>query len=127
MQPPVQRTIANAAIVAVFFGMGTTFVAIRLLGAMWNSCEVGINSGANLISMVVVGSPTSCVAGLLCGVVFGVVAFRAPTALAYVATALVAILFVWAVLAWQHNPGGDYPEMVCENNIPPWWPDFIPL
>ena len=127
MKPRVQQVIGYAALIGLIFGVGTAFVIIRILLAMWGSCDIGINAGANLGGLLLYGPMFIVIAGLACGVAFACIDVWAPRAAAYTVTGLVALLVVWATVAWQHNPGGDYPEILCENNIPPWWPDFIPL
>jgi hypothetical protein len=46
---------------------------------------------------------------------------------AYVGAVLVGLFVVWADLAVEHNPGGDYPSPYCDSNVPAWWPGWIPL
>lgn len=119
MDRRAQQTLVTAMFVALAFGVGTAFVIVRLLLAMWETCEIGINSGANLFGVLLYAPLFTVIAGLACGLAFGFVDLSAPTAAAYAATAATALLVVWAVLAWRHNPGGDYPEIVCEDNVPP--------
>lgn len=37
------------------------------------------------------------------------------------------LVIVWIAFSWRHNPTGDYPATVCGlDNLPPWWPAWIP-
>ena len=48
-------------------------------------------------------------------------------AAAYVGVVLVALVVVWVDLAVEHSPGDDYPSFSCDDHVPKWWPNWIPL
>ena len=130
MAPRIQETVVRAAFIALIFGVGVAFVCIRLLMVIWDSCDVGVNAGANLGGALLYAPIFTVIAGLACGLSFALVDFVAPRVAAYVATAAAAVLSAWVIVEWQHNPYGDYgdmPEAPCVSGVPPWWPDFIPL
>ena len=133
MDPRIQQTVVRASFIALIFGVGVAFVCIRLLLVIWDSCDVGVNAGANLGGALLHAPIFTAIAGLACGLSFALVDLVAPRAAAYVATAGAALVSVWVILEWQHNPYGDLgdygdmPDAPCVSGVPSWWPDFIPL
>jgi hypothetical protein len=110
--------VAVSAITAIASGL--------LLGRIWSSCDVGINS-ANSIALLFLYIPlTFVVAAVITGLVYtGVQRLSGSAGLASASTVVVAVAVVWLVLALSHT--GDYPSAICPNSLPPWWPSWIPL
>jgi hypothetical protein len=129
--PPLDREgVKTAALIAVTFGAGTAFVTVRILAVMWGDCDIGINAGANLFGLLLYLPVFAGIAGAACGLTFAGVDAWASKTFAFLATSAVALLVLWALLAWHHNPYGSdsyIPETPCKNGVPAWWPDAIPL
>ncbi|WP_194838006.1 hypothetical protein [Nocardia sp. XZ_19_369] len=111
--------------VCVIASAGAAFGTVILLGRMWSACDVG-GAGNAMVLLLLYLPATFVVSVAVTGVVYAVtqrVSHR--TSLACLAAVVAAVLIVWATLWLFH--GGDYPTPICEDNIPPWWPDWIPL
>jgi hypothetical protein len=114
-------------VVCVATSAGAAVGTAMLLGRIWNACDVGVNSSANSMALLFFYIPVVFVVSVvLTGAVYATTqrVSRAP-ALAGGAAAIAAVAVVWATLSLFH--GGDYPSPICDNNIPRWWPDWIPL
>ncbi|MDI3385865.1 hypothetical protein QIS99_06480 [Streptomyces sp. B-S-A8] len=103
-------------------GVLTGGLGAGLLGWAWRTCDIGINGAANSFSLALVFLALTAVATLwwwFAPARFGV----AGPAIAV----LGSLLLVWGVLAWLHAPDG-YPAPFCPpGNVPPWWPELLPL
>jgi len=97
-----------------------------LLGRIWSACDVGIRA-ANSLALVLLYIPVIFVAaGVITGLVYaGVQRLSGSAGIACASTIVAAIAIVWVVQALFHM--GDYPSQVCPDNLPPWWPSWIPL
>ena len=101
--------------------------AVELLGSMWVTCRVGVGN-ANGIRLLMCDLPALLV--LLAALMlptYGLIAMRSIRWALVVSLSLAAGV-VWVYLALNHNPGGDDPAAFCPpDNVPPWWPSWIPL
>jgi cation transporter-like permease len=97
-----------------------------LLGRIWSACDVGIRA-ANLIALTLLYMPVIFVAAaVITGLVYtGVQRLSGSVVVARASTVVAAMAIVWLVQALFHM--GDYPSQVCSDNLPPWWPRWIPL
>jgi hypothetical protein len=111
--------VAVSAIAAVATAM--------LLGRMWSACDVGINAAANSMALAFFYIPVVfAVTAVFTGLVYALVQrLSGSTTLAVSSTVVVSIAVVWVALALLH--GDDYPSPICTGNLPPWWPNWIPL
>lgn len=112
---------------ATLMAFGTAAGGCFLVAHAWNTCDIGINGAANSFALVALFVPVWIVAMAWWGTALTAVARRwgLPTAalLGLVGTALL----LWAVIAWKHAPAG-YPAFSCPpDNIPPWWPAWLPI
>jgi hypothetical protein len=98
-----------------------------LLGRMWSACDVGINSAANSTALVFFYIPVVfAVTAVFTGLAYAVVQrLSSSTTFAVSSAVVVSIAVVWVALALLH--GDDYPSPICTDNLPPWWPNWIPL
>jgi hypothetical protein len=128
---PVSNLSLKVVLVGVALGVISAKVAITLLSRMWAFCDVGINSAANSLGLLFFTAPTVLLfAGVGSALTFWAIARtgrRWSQLAACVGAVLAALFVVWVDLAVEHNPGGDYPSPVCDENVPSWWPGWIPL
>jgi hypothetical protein len=47
------------------------------------------------------------------------------TTLACFSAVVAAVAVGWVTVSLFH--GADYPSPICDNNVPLWWPSWIPL
>ncbi|MFC9245546.1 hypothetical protein ACFT7S_16445 [Streptomyces sp. NPDC057136] len=100
--------------------MGTVLV----IGAMWNSCDAGVNSSANSLVLMFMLPVVWLVTAVIWTVVHGAVGGlgRKAAVLSGVAANLSLLWFLASAVG-----GMDYPSAVCPDNIPAWWPAFVPI
>lgn len=107
-------------------GLLTGIVGVTLVGRAWNSCDIGTSGAANSLGLALAFIPLWLVATAVWAVVFATAGRRSMTAAAGCAL-LGSLLLLWAFMAWKHAPAG-YPAPVCApDNVPPWWPGWLPL
>ena len=128
---PTLRLSLKVGLVGLALGIISTKAAMTLLSRMWAACDVGINGAANSFGLLFFTAPIVMLsAGFGSALAFWAIARTArpwSQPVACVAAALVALVVVWVDLAVEHNPGGDYPSPICDENVPAWWPGWIPL
>ena len=113
-------------VVCVVASVGAAVATAMLLGRMWSACDVGIGSSANSMALLFFIPVVFVVSMVITGAVYAVTQrVSHATALAGMAAAAAAVAVVWTTLWLFH--GRDYPSPICDNNIPPWWPGWIPL
>ena len=126
------HTVAGAAL-----GSAGAALVIAVLSRMWRSCDVGVNASANAGALLYGYGPAVAVAIALPTIVILAVGDRRPGITAWtgavsraaagaVAVAL-ALLICWIALSIGHDPGRGYPSPHCVDNVPDWWPAWIPL
>jgi hypothetical protein len=125
------RSWVGAVVTGVASGILSAIVAVVLLSRMWAACDVGINSSANALGLLLFTAPLVAVAGgISAALAFWLVARtgkRWSVIAACAGAACATVIVVWTTVATQHNPSGDYPAPLCVDNIPQWWPDAIPI
>lgn len=101
-----------------------------LLSRAWSDCDVGLNATTNLLTVVFLVIPGLWLANVLALVVAalalrassrGDVGRSAPYVVGAVALGAVA-LAMWVFVA---TPGW-YPDPICPENVPAWWPSWLP-
>jgi hypothetical protein len=100
---------------------------VMLLGRIWNSCDVGVNNSANSIALLSLYLPGVFIVAALVTVLAYAAVRRAggSTSLACLSAVVVAVAVGWVAVSLFH--GADYPSPICDNNVPVWWPSWIPL
>jgi uncharacterized BrkB/YihY/UPF0761 family membrane protein len=128
---PNLRLSLKVGLVGTALGIISATAAMTLLSRMWAACDVGINAAANSLGLLFFTAPIVMLfAAFGSALAFWAVARTArrwSQLVACVGAVLVALIVVWVDLAVEHNPGGDYPSPVCDENVPSWWPGWIPL
>lgn len=95
-----------------------------LIGSAWATCDVG-GSSANPLTLVALFVPLWIV-GALCWVLpYGLLGRRFHGGWPIAAGAGATLFFVWFAATWLGMPD-DYPAPVCGDNVPEWWPAWIP-
>lgn len=107
--------------------LGEAVLALR----SWADCDVGINAAANSLAMMYFGLPLLLIYNAVVAVVALWVTGRAlrssPRRRFWMrvtpALALaVAAYLVWAVVITDMS----YPDPICQDNVPPWVPSWVP-
>ncbi|MFH9546926.1 hypothetical protein ACIBAH_15820 [Streptomyces sp. NPDC051445] len=97
---------------------------VWVVAGMWRSCDVG-NGSANgpvlLFCFLLIWALISSLWGL-------VLKFLGPRGMkwAYVVAICASVGMAWGMIAWI-GVLDSYPSPICEGNVPPWWPDIIPV
>ncbi|MFD8453363.1 MULTISPECIES: hypothetical protein [Streptomyces] len=108
----------------VFLGSG--FAASVLLSNAWHDCDIGINTSANLGDLVI-ASTSMAAASTLFWALMRKVAGRRRLLLPLILTTAAAVVLLWPLMAIWHAPDG-YPVSFCPpDNVPPWWPAWLPV
>lgn len=113
-----------AAVVWVVVGLPIVAAVGWLVLHAWALCRVGINDTANELSYVFFYTPQLTFAlGVAVFLSFKVFARRSAL-LAIVAAMVLMIGVGYAATLWA-TPD-DYPADACVNNVPYWWPAWLP-
>jgi hypothetical protein len=116
---------AVSCLVGAVVGCPAALGQATLVARAWAACDVGI-SGANalvlLLGLPVLWLMDSAVFALAAAGVSRMTQSRTAGLLAGLAA---AVLATWLLFAWQGTPS-DYPSPLCHDNIPPWWPSWLP-
>ncbi|MFI2505669.1 hypothetical protein [Streptomyces sp. NPDC018972] len=108
----------------VFLASG--FAASVLLDRAWNDCDIGVNASANLGSLVV-ASTVMAVVSTSVWVLMRRATGRRRLLTPFLLTVATGVLLLWPFMAFWHAPDG-YPAPTCPpDNVPPWWPAWLPL
>lgn len=99
-------------------------VTVYAVAATWHACDVGNDSANGLILLVLFPVLWGVFAALWSAVLrlFGATARAGAIALAV----CVSVGLVWGLISWI-GVLDSYPAPVCPGNVPPWWPDIIPV
>ncbi|MDI3407578.1 hypothetical protein [Streptomyces cavernicola] len=98
-----------------------------LLGRAWQSCDIGVNGAANSFPLALVFFGLTAVATLWWWFALSRFVRRGGVLLGPLCAVVGSLLLVWGTLAWLHAPA-DYPAPFCPpDNVPPWWPELLPL
>ncbi|MFJ9726267.1 hypothetical protein ACIRP3_26265 [Streptomyces sp. NPDC101209] len=99
-------------------------VTVWAVGATWRACDVGSTSANGMILLLSFPVLWGVFAALWSAVLRLFGAERRSGACAVAACASVAL--VWGLIAWI-GVLDSYPAPVCPGNVPPWWPEIIPV
>lgn len=112
--------------IAPLGGLLTGAAGVTLLGRAWQACDIGAGGGANAFGLLLAFVPLVLVTTAVWGLAFATVG-RSSAVAALGCALLGSALLLWAFMAWKHAPPG-YPAPICPpDNVPPWWPGWLPL
>lgn len=105
-------------------GILTAAGSVLLIGAMWSSCDVGVNSSANSMVLIFLLPVVWLLTAVVWTVVHGAVGRFGRTA----ATICAVAANLWLLWFVTSAVGGmDYPSPSCPDGIPAWWPVYVPV
>jgi hypothetical protein len=103
----------HALVVGCVLGLGAAAGVVYILARLWNSCGVGINAGANSLTLLFLYAPAVTVsAGPASALVFGIVArptSRRSRMIGYGAAVVVTLVLAGVALLIGSDFGADYP------------------
>ncbi|WP_328685957.1 hypothetical protein [Streptomyces sp. NBC_00343] len=108
----------------VLFGGLTTAVTIAAIGRAWATCDVGVNAGANGLTLLFLAPPI-WIATTVPWVILHSTLGRRHRRAALMTGLILTLWFSWFLVTWLGMPD-SYPDPYCPGNVPPWWPGFIP-
>lgn len=106
-------------------GVAVAIVDGVLILNAWAQCDVGVNAGANGLTYVLFQLPAIALVAVLSGAATQrlVVNWPVPARIVAYAGVLVAIAYLHI---WLVATPADYPDPLCTDNVPSWWPWFLP-
>jgi len=113
--------------VGILVGGPAAFGLVVLVANAFAACDVGINGGANGLSLLFALPVLWILNALVFMGVFTLIAERTsqPRTFGVVVGILAVLVLAWALFAWLGTPS-DYPAPFCPGNVPPWWPSWLP-
>lgn len=120
--PPGRRFTGVGS--GVLLGGLTAVVTIFAIERAWAACDVGVNAGANGITLLFL-APLIWIATAVSWVILGSTFGRRHRRTALMAGLIFTLWFSWFLVTWLGMPD-SYPDPFCPGNIPPWWPSFVP-
>ncbi|MBC9711577.1 hypothetical protein H9Y04_03205 [Streptomyces sp. TRM66268-LWL] len=113
-------------VLAPLLGALAALCGVALVSRMWAACDVGVGAGANAGALLLLAVPLFLVTSAGSALTVAAVGRRSG-ALALAGSVAVTLLAIWLFVALLHSPG-DYPAPVCApDNLPPWWPGWLPV
>ncbi|WP_327315231.1 hypothetical protein [Streptomyces sp. NBC_01235] len=97
---------------------------VWVVANIWRSCDVG-NGSANGAVLLFCFLMTWGVLSSIWGSIFKVLGGKS-IAWAYGVAICATVGISWGLIAWI-GILDSYPAPVCPGNVPPWWPDFVPV
>ncbi len=108
----------------VLFGALTALVSLTAIGRAWTACDIGVNAGARSATLLFL-APLVWVAAAVPWVILYATLGRRHRGAALTAGLVFTLWFTWFLVTWLGMPD-SYPDPWCPNNVPPWWPSFLP-
>ncbi|QNE73871.1 hypothetical protein F0344_03980 [Streptomyces finlayi] len=105
-------------------GIPTSLAGVLLVGAMWNSCDTGVNSSANSMVLIFL-LPVFWVLTVVLWTLVRGAAGRFGRRAAVIGAVAANLWLLWFIASAVGAM--DYPSPACPDNIPAWWPAFVPL
>lgn len=103
----------HAVLIGCVLGLGAAVGVVSVLARLWNSCGIGINAGANSLTLLFLYAPAVAFsAGASSAVVFSIVARPASSrwrTIGYGAAAVVTFVVGGLALFIGSDFGADYP------------------
>jgi hypothetical protein len=106
-------------------GIPTTLVAIIAIGNIWSACDVGVNASADSFSLAVIAPPVWILTVFFWTLIYGWLG-RYNRKMAAAFGMAFNLWLLWFLVA-RIGTLGSYPDPACPGDVPPWWPDFIPM
>ena len=122
----VDRPWRQAVVVGILLGVPFGFAVRILVGAAWAACGIGSEASSGTPVSLVLLTVVSTLAAV--GAVTVALAVSGPRypVLGATVTMVALALLLWLVLAVVATPAG-LPDEVCQGNVPPWIPDWLPV
>lgn len=108
----------------ILYGGLTSVVSVVAIGRAWAACDVGVNAAANSLTLLLL-APLIWVATAIPWVVLHGTLGRRHRRAALVAGLAFTVWFTWFLVTWLGMPD-SYPSPWCTDNVPPWWPSYLP-
>jgi hypothetical protein len=122
----VTRPWRRAFVVGILLGIPFGFAVRVVVGAAWATCGIGSEATGGTLPLVALTVPVTLLAVGGATVVLAVSGPRHPVFGATL-TMLALLLAMWLLLALVATPAGQ-PDPVCHpGNVPPWFPDWLPV
>lgn len=130
---PNGRAIAIYVVISLVAGVITSRTINSTVTRSWRDCGVaGAGEGITLLLLLV---PNIIVVALWWGTTLTIsrrYQGRSPEIIRVASTFLICLLgsfaILWFMMFWLHDPGQSARIPVCPpGNIPPWWPNWLPI
>ncbi|MGW4023295.1 hypothetical protein [Streptomyces sp. NPDC005009] len=108
----------------VFLASG--FAASVLLGNAWDDCDIGVNASADLGDLVVASTVMAAVSTSVWALMRRATG-RRRLLLPFLLTVATGIVLLWPLMALWHAPDGHPVSFCPPDNVPPWWPTWLPV
>ncbi|MGN9761918.1 transposase [Streptomyces sp. SD31] len=108
----------------VLVGGLTAVVTIAAIGRAWTACDIGSSAAANGMTLLFL-TPLIWIAAAVPWVILHSTLGRRHRRTALTAGLIFTVWFTWFLVTWLGMPD-SYPAPLCPDNVPPWWPSFIP-
>lgn len=127
------RRVVALVVTALAAGLVTSCAINGVVARSWQDCKVGgPGEGFTLLLMFI---PNAAIVSLWWGASLWIgysLDAKVATFMRWIAILVLgsagSLGFLWMIMVWLHDPGGNILNEVCRpENIPPWWPGWIPL
>ncbi|GII27189.1 hypothetical protein Pmi06nite_06310 [Planotetraspora mira] len=115
----------SGCLVGGLVGVPTTLITIFVIGHMWSSCNVGVNAGANSLTLILFAPIIWLASALSWLILYGAIG-RFNHGVAIMFGIVFNLGLLWFLVA-HFGAMESYPDPICPGNVPPWWPSFIPV
>ncbi|WP_336086192.1 hypothetical protein [Nocardia sp. SSK8] len=127
------RRVVMLVVTTLGAGFVTSSAINGAVARSWQDCRVGgPGEGFTLLLMFI---PNAAIVSLWWAASSWIgysLGARASTAVRWMVISVLgsagSLGFFWMMMVWLHDPGGNVSSEYCRpENIPPWWPSWIPL
>ncbi|OEJ95238.1 hypothetical protein [Streptomyces thermolilacinus] len=108
----------------VLFGGLTAAVSLTAIGKAWAACDIGVNASANNLTLLFL-TPLLWIAAAVPWTALYRTLGRRHRGAAPAAGLAFSLWFTWLAVTRLGMPD-DHPASFCPDNVPPWWPGFLP-
>lgn len=110
--------------VGALLGIPTCLLVVAVVGNIWRSCDIGVNSAANTGALIFLTPVVWISAVFSWWLVYGAFG-RVNRASAATLGGLCNLLIIWLFVSWLGFID-SYPSPECPGGVPDWWPAFMP-